>query len=347
LSWRDKLLAYPAYDPHYTRFFEGAFAISTTQYYAAVQAMLAFYAGWPEEFLESRKTFFLFVHIAYNLALGRKPASSHPLIVWARHSLDNGHLAEDFLDAKFVHTVRDPISSCDAYFHYFFDALPERHIMLPYTVLHFLIKQDRPQSGMERRTRTVRLEDMHGDTAQTMRDLADWLGLRYQEILLDSTFNGIAYVVKRDGVAWSGQRVEQMQRQSRHISRKDRALLFALFYENFRNWNYPCPKVFRYPIVRCSVAGWLGLWPMKMEIAGARAIFQRRILTHLRRGNILGAIKSLLGIGFLRVKIIGLLVSNVFRRSARPPAVLQLRYEKHAQGREGGVEGLETTYERS
>jgi hypothetical protein len=86
---------------------------------------------------------------------------------------------------------------------------------------------------------------------------------------------------------------------------------------------------------------------MKMEIAGARAIFQRRILTHLRRGNILGAIKSLLGIGFLRVKIIGLLVSNVFRRSARPPAVLQLRYEKHAQGREGGVEGLETTYERS
>ena len=44
---------------------------------------------WPAEFLESRRAFFLFVHIAYELALGRRPASSHPLIVHAQHGMDD------------------------------------------------------------------------------------------------------------------------------------------------------------------------------------------------------------------------------------------------------------------
>ncbi len=73
----------------YPSFFEGDFAISPAQYYAAVQAILEFYGNWPADFLESRRAFFLFVHIAYNLALGRRPASSHPLIVYAQHAWDN------------------------------------------------------------------------------------------------------------------------------------------------------------------------------------------------------------------------------------------------------------------
>jgi len=38
LSWRDKLLGYPAFLPEYPRFFEGDFSISSADYYAAVQA---------------------------------------------------------------------------------------------------------------------------------------------------------------------------------------------------------------------------------------------------------------------------------------------------------------------
>ena len=30
------------------------------------------------------------------------------------------HLVEDFPQAKFVHTIRDPISSCDGVFHFLF-----------------------------------------------------------------------------------------------------------------------------------------------------------------------------------------------------------------------------------
>ena len=59
LSWRDKLLAYPAFDPNVTRFFEGDFAISPAEYYAAVEAIVVFHRDWPAEFLESRRAFFL------------------------------------------------------------------------------------------------------------------------------------------------------------------------------------------------------------------------------------------------------------------------------------------------
>jgi hypothetical protein len=78
LPLRDKLIAYAAFEPEYPRFFDGEFAISSGQYYAAVQAILEVYGKWPPDFLESRRAFFLFVHIAYNLALGRRPASSNP-----------------------------------------------------------------------------------------------------------------------------------------------------------------------------------------------------------------------------------------------------------------------------
>jgi hypothetical protein len=323
----DKLLAYPAYEPGYTRFFEGAFAISSVQYYAAVQAILEFYRTWPSDFRESRRAFFLFVHIAYDLALGRSPATPHPLIVYAQHLPDTvtaTHLVEDFPETKFVHAIRDPITTCDRTFHYFLDALVDRHNVLPYSVLDSLTGDDRPQSGMESRTRAIRLEDLHSDTAETMLHLSDWLGLSYRATLIESTFNGIPYLVTSDGTTWSGRRLEQARRRSQYISRKDRALLFALFYQNFVEWQYACPKIFAQRLVRCLVFVSLFLFPMKTEIVGARAIFKRRVLPSVRRGNILAAIKPILGIGLCRLKIVCLLVPEFFRRCARVTTVLQV-----------------------
>jgi hypothetical protein len=331
LSWRDKLLGYAAFEPDYPRFFDGDFAISPGRYYAAVQAILAFYGKWPSQFLESRRAFFLFVHIAYQLALGRRPASSRPLIAYALHALDDvvaRYLVEDFPRAQFVHTVRDPMSSCNGMFRFLFSALsenfPRTYVLAPYSAICCLTNTDRPHRGMESRTRTIRLEDLHRDPAETMRDLSDWLGLPYQATLLDSTFNGIPYVVTSEGKAWSGRRVEQIQRKSWDLSRKDRALLFALFYENFVEWNYPCPKIFGNPMVRCSVFVSLFLVPMKMEIIAARAVFQRRILPALRQGNIFHAMRCFLGIGFCRLKIIGLLAPAFFRRCAHGARLLQV-----------------------
>ncbi len=340
LPWRDKLIAYPAFEPEYPQFFEGPFAISPARYYAAVQAIVEFYGNWPADFLESRRAFFLLLHIAYNLALGRRPASPHPLIVHAQHVWDNAvakQLVDDFPQAKFVHTIRDPISSCDGLFHYHFKFV-EKHVpaqgflpKIPYMALCFLTDKDRPQAGMESRTRTVRFEDLHRAPAETMRDLADWLGLPYRPALLDSTFNGIPYVVARDGKTWSGPRLEQVQRRSGNLSGKDRSLLFALFYENFADWNYPCPKIFENPVVRSIVFISLLLIPTRMESITARAVFKLRILPSLRHGRILLAIGCLLGIVLCRLKIVWRLSTAFFRRWTRGANLLQLvvRTENH------------------
>ncbi len=326
LSLGDKLLAYAAFEPDYPRFFDGDFAISSANYYAAVQAILEVYGNWPPEFLKSRRAFIIFVHIAYNLALGRRPASSHPLIVYAQHACDDAvaaRLVEDFPRAKFVHTVRDPISSCDGVFHHHLEFV-EKHIVLAYSALALLVNKDRPHFGMESRTRTIRFEDLHSDTAATMRELADWLGLPYQATLLESTFNGVPWVVTRDGNTWSGRRVEQIQRHSRDLSPKDRALMFAVLYENFTDWGYPCPRIFRNPAIRCIVFLSLVLVPMKMEIIAARTVFKRKVMPALRRGNISALLRFVRGIGLCRVKIIGLLTPVFFRRCAYGTTLLQV-----------------------
>jgi len=325
LPFRDKLLAYAVYEPSYTRFFAGDFAISRTQYYAAVQAILEFSDGWPAEFLESRRAFFLFVHIAYQLALGRRPGSSRPLIVYAQHFWDSTlarRLVEDFPEAKFIHTIRDPISACDSFFHNHVNAV-ERFILLPFSALNSLANKDQPQPGVEARTRTVRFEDLHSYTADTMRGLADWLELDYQPSLLESTFNGIPYVVKRDGSVWSGPRLEQLQRQSRHLSFKDRALLFALFYENFRDWNYPCPKIFRHRTVRCVTFLSLFLLPTKMEITSSKVVFKRNIVPAVRQRKMGPIVASLVRIVWCRLQIIRRLGLAFLRRCARRPLLLQ------------------------
>ena len=61
-----------------------------------------------------------------------------------------------------------------------------------------------------------------------------------------------------------------MKRQSSHLSAKDRGILYALFYENFVNWHYPVPKVFRSLLLRYAVLAALVVFPMKMEFVTAR-----------------------------------------------------------------------------
>jgi hypothetical protein len=167
---------------------------------------------------------------------------------------------------------------------------------------------------MESRTRAIRFEDLHGDTAQTMRNLSDWLGLPYQPTLLGSTFNGIPYVVTRDGKTWSGPRREKAQRSSRNLSLKDQALLFALFYENFLAWKYPCPRAFGNPIVRWLVLFLFPLVPMRMEVIVARAVFRRRMLPALRNGNMAVLMSVLLRMLLSRLAICVFITREACRR---------------------------------
>jgi hypothetical protein len=305
LSLRDKLLAYPTYTESYTPIFAGEFPITPADYFAAVEALLEEYGDRPPEFLSSSRTFFQFLHVAYALALGQRPAVPCPLMVYAQHRL-NYHTArfvKDFPKARFLHTVRDPISSFDSMFAFYLkNAIEKQEIArsrFPMPALRNLIElatTDCPNRGMESRTLAVRFEDMHLNLERTMRAVADWLDLPYRSSLLNSTFNGVPWPVKRGNATWSGSRPEQAKRQSPNMWITDRALVFALFQENFVAWGYPCPAPFAQPWLRrlTLAANWI--LPTKIQLLNALAGLRFKIIPSLRAGKLRSAARALVGL---------------------------------------------------
>lgn len=298
-SMHDKLIAYPMYltdhYPYSSDFFQGDFPIGAADYYAAVAAICEIYTNSPPQLLETRRAFFQLLHVAYNLALGRRPASPHPLMVYAQHWWDDalaGRFVEDFPQASFLHCVRDPITSFDRSFEHWVKELGIDACIL--TIDH-LITADQPHRGMEPRTRAIRFEDLHSKTTETISGLINWLELPYHSALLKSTFNGKPWVVERAGITWSGPRPEQALRFSRNVAFTDRALLFALFYENFRAWNYSCPKLFKHPLVRGLTFMLLLPFPMKSEIVAACTAVKVDVLPSLKRGSFRVASACLFG----------------------------------------------------
>lgn len=350
LSLHEKLLAYPSFDeshdPHSDAagcgrsLFDGPFAIDRHRYSIVAQAVSAVYDTLPPEFATSSKGFFIAVHVTFDRALGRRPRTRTPLIVCALHEWDNPtatHLLEEFPNARFIHTVRDPISSVDRLFDWFFDPnlLTERQptaaeraesagrsaryisVLAAWMALRQIIDADRPHRVTEGRTRVVRFEDLHHRTADTMRDLAGWLGIAFASLLTESTFAGRPYVVDRGGKSWSGPRRERLKRDSRNLSRMDRALIYALFYENCLAWGYPCPRVFDYRLLRLAVILLAALRPTRMEAIVAKAAWRRRVWPWLKQGQWRVPADTLARIAFSRAAICHLAIREIPRRLIR------------------------------
>jgi hypothetical protein len=321
LSLHDKLIAYPVFSADFIHsdFFQGAFPIGAAGYYAAVKAVFEVHGNSAQGFLESRRAFFQFLHVVYCVALGRRPASPRPLIVYPQHGW-NDQLArrfvEDFPQARFIHTVRDPITNCGRFFDYRIKMtdLYREPALIPAYVIWNLSRRDVPHRGMESRTLAIRFEDLHLHPEKTMRAVANSLGLPYQPSLLESTFNGVPWIVRRGTSSWSGARAEQAVRDSRNISVTDKGLLYALLYEGFVAWNYPCPKIFKHSVVRLLYCALVLIIPMKMEFIAAHEFIKK--LPTLRDGRLRYAFKGPVNILICRFAIMSIVIVDLCRRLA-------------------------------
>jgi SAM-dependent methyltransferase len=164
------------------------------------------------------------------------------------------------------------------------------------------------------RTKAVRFEDLHCNTEKTLCTLVRWLGLPFHTSLLESTFNGTSYVVECTGKVWSGPRLEQAERHSRNISFVDRALLFALFYDDCETWNYSYPKIFSSSLVRGITCMLLLLIPTKMEIIAASPVIKLQVLPSLASGNLRMAVNQVARIIYYRLAMISIVATECFRR---------------------------------
>jgi hypothetical protein len=314
LSIWEKLVAYPTYSALKKRtegdFFlrnnpSGDFAIEPSAYYDAVHAFFQIHGDKPTIWLDARARFFQMLHAVYAVAVGRRPGDPRPLMVHAQHYMDEklaARLVEDFPDAKFVHTIRDPITGIDSWFgrklemelygcENRLERMP-RHLDIAVATMIDLLAWDKPHRGMESRTRGIRFEDMHVAPEATMRRLADWLGLPYQPCLVDSTWNGIPYIVEVRGVPACGANPANAKRRWKNLNVLDRMMIFALLPANFSGWNYPSPNVMRKRWVRLCVIALLWLVPSKMESVNARLVVVKQAIPGLRNGRIRFALGS-------------------------------------------------------
>ncbi len=320
LSLRDKLLAYPFFSEDSRGLFDDMFAsrggrTAARHYAAAVEALLQAHIDQPAAVLGSRRSFFVLVHLAYRLALGRSAGTGAPLLVYAQHIWDNDlaqQFVADFPQGKFIHTVRDPISNCGRHL-----ARYTGNFLAAALVVSHLTYADVPHTGMASRSRAIRFEDLHLRLESTMRSLASWLELPFQRELLESTFNGEPYTVRSGTTTWSGPRPQQAARDVRNVPRRDRALLYAVLHEDFIAWGYPCPAAFAHSSVRLLVCLPLSLIPMRIELVTARA-YQRAISGQGLRFAFQGLARLLLA----RAAIMLLLWVELARRLVTPKVVV-------------------------
>ncbi len=318
LSLREKLLCYPFLDEgHFNSFFHSDHSVKAADYLAAVNAACEVYGDRPAEFLESRAVFFRLLFIVYCVALGRKPATSRPLIVYEQHVRSEilaGYLREDFADVRFIHTVRDPITNCGRTFEYSFR---DEGIRGSVYAVSSLIFGDEPHLGTRSHTLAVRFEDLHLRLEETMRTLADWLGLPYRPSLVESTFAGRPWTVTQGTATWTGARPAQAARNYRYSWFTDRCLFYATQYENFSEWNYPCPRIFRHAPVRILVGALFVLIPMRIEMITVRSVFSSRDVRVVGRGALRVCIQ--------RIQIMLLLTVELYRRLTHGVELLPVR----------------------
>ena len=322
LSVWDKLLVYPTYSEHKCgpdgAFFSGDSAIDESHYRAAVAALEAQHRRRGPQWLNTSQRFVQLLHVAYALALERRPANARPLIVYAQHWSDDGLAARyvaDFPQGLFLHTVRDPIANLDSWFErqlwlqkagmgtalfgrgYRIDQA-DRYLSPAAATIIDLLSWDRPHRGMADRSRAVRFEDMHKDLEAIMRRVAAWIGVDYQPSMLASTFNGRPHVNESGNKKWVGSNPANAARRSRNLFATDRWFAAALMREDFTDWGYAFPKLLRQGWARTLVIGVLWVLPLKMEWVGAGQLLQLQAWPALRQGRVafaLGALAHILG----------------------------------------------------
>jgi hypothetical protein len=342
----EKLIVYPTYSASNKKtegdFFlrnnpSGDFAIGASDYYEAVNILFGMHVDARQDWLESRQAFFQLVHAAYGIAIGHRPQTRQPMMIHAQHYLDDElaqRLIEDFPSAKFMHTVRDPITGIDSWFdrrvdmesygcNYRLDLSP-RYLDSAVGTMLDLLAWDSGHEGMSARTRAVRFEDMHTAPEALMRRVADWLGIAYLPSLIESTWNRAPYVVTIRGVASCGANPANAQRRSKNLDFPDRLMVFALLHDNFVAWNYPYPKTMDRRFLRlCAVALFWPL-PMKIEVLTGRLVLARQALPWLRTGRIRLAFSAPLFVLKRRVRMMWLIAQESRRRDSRQHAVMKL-----------------------
>jgi hypothetical protein len=103
----------------------------------------------------------------------------------------------------------------------------------------------------------------------------------------------------------------------------DRALVYALFYENFRAWNYAHPRVFRHATLRRLIAAALWFVPTKIEWRNAAPALKSKFFPALRRADFRSALQVLKGLFACHIELMKRVRAEIRARVGVVRPVLQ------------------------
>jgi hypothetical protein len=331
-----KLLVYPFYsavkageegDFFLANSASGDFAIEPGAYVAAVEALAAVHSANPGAAPGSRRAFVQFLHGAYAIALGKCPDATRAIMITAQHYQNDelaARLVSDFPGAKFIHTVRDPISTVDSWFDRRVEmaayasardnALNLTRYDCAVATMMDLLMWDAGHRQYANETRIVRFEDMHVATERTMRRLSRWLDIPYDECLVQSTWNGRPWVVMVRGVATAGTNPASARRRQKNLTALDRLLVRALMQENFIAWGYESRGVTLRGVVLALMNLRLLVLPLKIELVNVAVVYRAQLVPGMRAQGIPFALRGALFLLQRRVRMVTLVAADSLRR---------------------------------
>lgn len=204
-----------------------------------------------QEFI-SRRDFFIAIHLAYYYTLHHgkidfDALKKRPLILYQLHSWEKEFfdcIFHDFKQAKVLQMVREPIQTLGSHL------IQTDPNLIEYSISHCFISGIYYRDGLFDRYKGVRLEDLHRNPQGTMQAVANWLGLAWEDCLLDSTFAGYQW--------WNISGTNQISGFNTIITAKkhtdlfddfDRFRLNCLFAERKKQWGYDYSDFYNYDIL--------------------------------------------------------------------------------------------------
>ncbi len=216
----------------------------------------------------SRKLLFQALHLAYHEALGRPPIEN-PVLVYSLHNPHPGRareLVRDFPNTLFLHMIRDPIQSLGSHYRSNSDERPIFADNLAWVMNAILMGGKPVLSGYTDRSRAVRLEDLKKNPRETLRKVCNWLGISWNDSLLESTLDGLQYWFKAaKGEEITGFSDTALKRKhDTYYTPFDRLRLKILLSAKLRYWNYPTSAWQNWRWVRTMLFPFL-LFSFRME----------------------------------------------------------------------------------
>ncbi|AZL16072.1 sulfotransferase [Rickettsiales endosymbiont of Stachyamoeba lipophora] len=176
-----------------------------------------FLASFPQEF--TRASFLVSIYQAYNKAMG-KDIKDAEFLIFPIHSNPKQYaldLCEDFEKVYFLHMLRNPIQSIGSSIkHNLYNQELFKVNCLESSISQ--IYKDKPLHVCNYQTHGIvpycqkdhvtigalKLEDLHNHKKEALDSICTWLNLRWEDCLMDSTFNNHKWWNRKESIRING-----------------------------------------------------------------------------------------------------------------------------------------------